>query len=367
MIVSFLVCFPLSFRYKAKRDKRASPAPEGFSQSNRQIKKPVYRLTKTQEVAELKSLSKEDGCAKSKRFQDSEGSCLNKEECTFSARRSLHQSKHAEKRSSKHLNSFSGVEGKSQGGPSEKPSHGNSLSSRCQGSTPTLVSYEQNDRSARKRKFAAEKTDSDHKDFNRRESCKISSASKHLLKQKEKELVEKLCLRPENTELKAKSKFYKNEVGSSVKESTSGSNSNASYSNTTNSKNVKSISDRTSDSLSCPSTSSLPPNYKIPKMVQSNVADRHKNAASKHLKQRNEPSNLGASVSSSVTLKEAHRCLDAAPSHVSDKRERKSSLSDQLPSASNSATQLWCDEVSKNTLCFLRKGILFQFSLASVI
>lgn len=290
-----------------------------------------------------KPLSIEDGSTKSKCFQD----CLNEEECTFLGRHSLHKSKHAEKRYSKHF-SFSGVEETSKGGASEKSSHGNSLSSKCQGSTRTPDSDEQRDRSACKRKFAVEKTDGDHKVFNTRESCK-TSASKHLLKQKEKELVEKLCPRLEDSELKAKRKYYKDEEGASVKDSSSNAL-----------KNIKSVSDRTSDTLSDPSTSSLPPNYKIPKLVQSNVADCHKNVASKHLKQRNKSPNLEASVSSSITLTEAHRCLDAAPSHVSDRREKKSSLSDQLPSASHSDSQLWCDEVSENTPSFFQKEDIFS-------
>lgn len=361
---SFVPCFfPLSFRYKAKGDRHASPATEEDSQSKRQIKKPVYRLNKTQ-AAEANSRSKEDGRTKSKRFQDSRGNCLNKEERTVSERPSLHESKHVEKRSSKHFNSFKEVKEKSEGGPSERPSYGSSLSSKCPGSTATLVFGEQKDRSACKRKFAAEKTDRDHKEFKTRESCKTSSSSKHLLKQKEKELVERLCPRLENTEFKAKRKFYKDEVPASVKDATSGSSSNASNSNRTNSKNAKSVSDRTSDSLPCPSTSSLPPNYKIPKMVQSNLTACHKDSGSEHSKPRNEPSNFRASVSSSVTLKEAHRCPGAAPGHVSDRRERKSSLSEQLLSASHSATELWCDEVSENTLCFFRKLVCFSFVLA---
>lgn len=349
--------FLIFFRYEAKGDQHASPATEEVSHSKRQIKKPVYRLSKTK-TAEPKPLSKDDGCTKSECFQDSQGNCLNKEERTASERHSLRQSNRAEKRSSKHLNPLSEVEEKSKGIPSEKHSHGNSLSPKCLGSTPTPVSDEQKDRSARKRKFAVEKTDKDHKEFRTRESRKTSSSSKHLLKQKEKELVEKLCPKLENTEFKAKRKFYKDEVPASIKESTSGSSSNASKSSRTNSKIVKSTSDRTSDSSSRSSTSSLPPNYKIPKVVHSNLADCHK----KHLKPRTEPPNLRASVSSSATLKETHRRPDAAPGHVSDRRERKSSLSDQLPSASHS--ELWCDEVSNNIICFLRKGIFFQFCFA---
>lgn len=344
-------------RYTAKGDKFASPAFEDVSQSSRQIKKPVYRLTKPQ-AADPNSLSKEDGCTKSKRssFQVPKGNCSNKEERETSERHSLHESRHVGKRSPKHSKPSSRVREKSKGSSSEKTPHGNSLSSKCQGSTATLVLDEQKDRSANahKRKIEVENdTDRDHKEFKTRESCKTSSVSKHLLKQKEKELVEKLRTRLENTEFKAKRKFYKDEAPALAKDSTSGSSSNASNSIRTSSKNVNSMSDRTSNSLSsrqpeCPSSSSLPPNYKIPKVVQSTVADcatGNKSAASTHLKQRKEPSNLGASVSSSITLKEAHRCSDATPGHVSDRKERKSSSPDQLPSASHSATDLWCDEM----------------------
>lgn len=375
----FCVLFPLSFRYIAKGDKFASPAFEDVSQSSRQIKKPVYRLTKPQ-AADPKPLSKEDGSTKSKRssFQVPKGNCSNKEERETSERHSLHEFKHVGKRSSKHSNPSSRVRDKSKGSSSEKTPHGNSLSSKCQGSTATLVSDEQKDRSANahKRKIEVESdTDRDHKEFKTRESSKTSSVSKHLLKQKEKELLEKLRTRLENTEFKAKRKFYKDEAPASAKDSTSGSSSNASNSSRTSSKNVNSISDRTNDSLSSrqperPSSSSLPPNYKIPKVVQSTVADcatGNKSAASTHLKQRREPSNLGASVSSSITLKEAHRCSDATPDHVPDRKERKSSLLDQLPSASHSATDLWCDEVSKNNMCFFRKGTLFQPCCMAVV
>lgn len=249
------------------------------------------------------------------------------------------------------------VREKSHGSSSEKTPHGNS-----QRSAATRVLDERKDRSAnaRKRKTEVESdTDRDYNEFKAGGSCKTSSGSKRLLKQKEKELVEKLRSRLDNTEFKAKRKFGKDDTPASAKDSASGSSSSASTSGRASSKNVNSVSDGTSDSLSSrqperPSTSFLPPNYKIPKMVQSAEAD--KSAASTPLKQRNEPSNLAASVGSSVTRKEAHRCSDATPGRVSDRRERKSSLSDQLQTASNSDTELWCDEVSIKKKKFIWKG-----------
>lgn len=277
-------------------------------------------------------------------------------------------------RSSNHLNSSSGAREKSKGGSSEKPPHGKSLSSKWQGLTwTTLVLAEQKYRSvnAHKKKIEVESdTDRDHKEFKTRGLCKTSSVSKHLLKQKEKELVEKLHPKLENTEFKAKRKFYKDEAPTSAKGTTSGSSSNTSNSGRTSSRNVNSISDRTSDSPERPSTSSLPPNYKIPKMVQSMVADcatGSKSSASAPSKQRSEPSNLRPSMSPSVTLKEARSCSDATPRHVSDTRERKWSFPDQLPSASRSSTQLWCDEVSKNKMCFFIKGTLFCFCFVRLL
>lgn len=350
----------------AKGDTFAASSIQDVSHNSRQIKKPVYRLTKTQAV-DLKTLSKEVGCPKSS-FQVLDGNCLNKEERHISRINSQHESKHLEKTSAEHLKTLSGGREKSKGSSIEKPSQGKSLSSKWQNLTSTLPA-EQKDQSvnARKRKFETETTGRGHKEFKTKESCKTSSAFKHLLKQKEKDLVEKLCPRLENTEFKAKRKFYKDEAPALSKDSTSGSSANASNSVRTSSKNVKSVSDRTRDSLSSrklehPSTSSLSPNYKIPKMVQTKLADCEpgtNKAASSHLERRIEPSNLEALVSSSTAaMKQTHRCSDATLSHVSDRTQKKSSLSDQLPSTSHSATELWCDEVRK-IKCLFRKGTIF--------
>lgn len=331
------ISFTPNFRNKTKKKKSVSAASQDDSRSKNPVKKPVYRLAKSQ-ASKTKPQSKGDGSPKSKHVQDSQGDCLKKEEHTVPERPSLHESNNVENRLSKPLNSSIRVEERSEGSQSKKSSHGNSPSSMGQGSTATVVSYPQKKWSASKRKFAAEKTVGEQKDSNTRQSCETSSSSKHLLKQKEKELVEKLHPRLENTEFAAKKRFVQDE-----KKSSNGSNSDGK-----NSKNVQSAPDRTNDSTSRSSTSPLPPNYKIPKIVRSNPVVCNKNGTTEHLNQRNKPLNLEASVSSSVTLKEAHRCPDAVQSHISDRTQRETSVSDQLPSASHSATELWCDEVSTN-------------------
>lgn len=361
--------FSPSCSYIENKERVSSPAVKGVSQSSRQIKKPVYRLAKTQS-ADKKPRTKEDDCTKTKsaslRFHKGTSS---EEKGGISGRYSVCESKPVEKRSSKHLNITGAVPGcqqrddRTKGSSNEKASQGSPSTSKWQQMSPSRVSAEQKDRSqtVQKRKYKNEEQPRSSRDRDTtrlRESCKTSSVSKHFLQWKERELIKKLCPGLQITEFKAKKKLY---VDATPAVSSSSSNPLKNIRSVP--ENVKSVSNETTNSLSsqqaeCPSTSSLPPNFKIPKKVQSTRADS--SAGSTHFKQETEPSESGVSERKSKTLQQTHSCSDVTPGYVSERGDKKSCLSDPLPSASDPVAELWFDEVIKNKIHLIRTEPLFR-------
>lgn len=272
-----------------------------------------------------------------------------------------------EKRSSEHLNITGAVPGsqkldeRTKGSSDEKAPQGSPSTSKWQRMSPSRVSAEQKDRSqtVQKRKYKDKEQPRSRRDQDTtriRESCKTSSVSKHLLQRKERELIKKLCPGLQNTEFKAEKKLYIDGTPA-----VSSSSSNPLKSIRSIPENIKSVSNKTTNSPSsqqptCPSTSSLPPNFKIPKKVQSTRTDC--SAGSTRFKQETEPSKPGVPESNSKTLQQTHRCSDVTPS-VSERGDKKSCLSDPLPSASDPLTELWFDEVIKNKIHLITKEPLF--------
>lgn len=323
----------------------------------------MYRLTKTQ-TADKKPLTKEDDCTKTKsaslHFHKGSSS---KEKGGISGRYSVCESKPVEKRSSKHLNitvpGSQKQDERTKGSSNEKAPQGSPSTSKWQRMSPSQISAEQKDRSltVQKRKYKDEERDQDTTRI--RESCRTSSVS-HLLQRKESELIKKLCPGLQNTEFKAKKNLYIDETPA-----VSSSSSNPLKSIRSIPENVKSVSNKTTSSPSsqqptCPSTSSLPPNFKIPKKVQSTRADC--SADSTHFRQETEPSKPGVPESNSKTLQQTHSCSDVTPGYVSERGDKKSCLSDPLLSASDPVTELWFDEVIKTSfkVHLIRKVPLFQ-------
>lgn len=329
----------------------------------------MYILAKTQAV-DKKPRTKEDDCTKTKSasLHFHKGSSP-KEKGGISWRYSVSESKPVEKRSSKHLNITGAVPGsqkrdeRTKGSSNEKASQGSPSTSKWQRMSPSRVSAEQKDRSrtVQKRKYKDEEQPRSSRDRDTtrlRESCKTSSVSKHLLQRKERELIKKLCPGLQNTEFKAKKKLYIDAAPA-----VSSSSSNPVKSIRSIPENVKSVSNKTTNSLSsqqptCPSTSSLPPNFKIPKKVQSTRADCL--AGSTHFKLETEPSEPGVSERNSKTLQQTHSCSNITPRYVSERGDKKSCLSDPLPSASDPVAGLWFDEVIKNKIHLIRMEPLFQ-------
>lgn len=314
----------------------------------------MFRLAKTQ-AEDKKPCTKEDDCTKTKsaslHFHKGSSS---KEKGGILGRYSVCESKPVEKRSSKHLNITVAVPGsqkrdeRTKGSSNEKASQGSSSTSKWLRMSPSRVSAEQKDRS-QKRKYKDEEQPRPRRDRDTtriRESCKTSSVSKHLLQRKERELIKKLCPGLQNIEFKAKKKLYMDATPiRSIPE------------------NIKSVSNKTTNSLSsqqptCPSTSSLPPNFKIPKKVHSTLADC--SAGSTHFKEEIEPSKPGVSGRNSKTLQQTHSCSDVTPGYVSERGDKKSCLSDPLPSASDPVAELWFDEVIKSKIHLIRTEPLFQ-------
>lgn len=273
-----------------------------------------------------------------------------------------------EKRSSEHLNITGAVPGsqkldeRTKGSSDEKAPQGSPSTSKWQRMSPSRVSAEQKDRSqtVQKRKYKDKEQPRSRRDQDTtriRESCKTSSVSKHLLQWKERELIKKLCPGLQNTEFKAEKKLYIDGTPA-----VSSSSSNPLKSIRSIPENIKSVSNKTTNSPSsqqptCPSTSSLPPNFKIPKKVQSTRTDC--SAGSTRFKQETEPSKPGVSESNSKTLQQTHRCSDVTLGYVSERGDKKSCLSDPLPSASDPLTELWFDEVIKNKIHLITKEPLF--------
>lgn len=229
--------------------------------------------------------------------------------------------------------------------------------------SPSLVPAKQKEHAQNvlKRKCRAEEPPRSGKNsgtINTREPSKASSVSKDL-QQKRGDLVKKLCSRQQKTEFKATKRLCTeaktpSATSASSKDSTSINSSNAL-------KNDKSMSYKTAESSSalqpiCSIASTLAPNFKIPKMVQSRPVDgtgRNKDAIStnRNFKLGTELANSGASVSNSKqTVQQAHSSLDVTPSLSSDRRDERSFLSGKLPATSDTVTEPWCDEVIKSII-----------------
>lgn len=346
-----------------KQEKFAFPAMQDVSQSTREIKKPVYRLTKTQ-ATDQKPLTEEKDCKKTKSVSlpYRGGSCSSKEKKYVSEKYSGSGSKTWERKSSKRSskNIPQRREEVSKGSSDEKFSQRTSSKIKGQLMSPSLVPAElkQQMQNVLKRKYRAEEPPGSRKDrssIKTREHSKISSFSKDSQQQK-RELVENQCpsqhktisktAKPLCTEAKAPTPSHV-----SSKDCTPISSSNAI------SCNVKSTSlDAKSSSAqqpACSVTSTLTLNFKIPKMVQSRPVDsteRNRDGVSPkgNFKHGIELSDSGASLSNLQTaVQPAHSCLDVAPGLSSGRSGEDSFFTGKLPATSKTVAEPWCDEVKK--------------------
>lgn len=197
-----------------------------------------------------------------------------------------------------------------------------------------------------------------------RKPSNTSSISKDLSPQQKGKLVKELCPRKPKIKFKiTKSLCTEAKPPSASRASSKDSNRclNAIKNVTSIPENDKSVSHKTAKSSSaqqpiCSIASTLPPNFKIPKMVQSRPVDgpgRNNDviSANRNFKHGTKLSNSGASFSNSKeTVQQAHSCLDVTSSLSSGRRDKRSSLLDQLSATSDTVTEPWCDEVIKSII-----------------
>lgn len=226
--------------------------------------------------------------------------------------------------------------------------------------SPSLVSAEQKEQrqSVLEKKCKAEqpsRTGNDSNTVKTREPNKTSSVCLEFQRQKRKELVEKMCQRHQENDLRGKRSPCKEgkmpftttreQPSTSAKHTTSERSSNVSH---------KTNSSCTQQQM-CSFASPLPLNFKIPKKVQSRPVDNTVESSdaistNRNVRHGTELSNSGASVNNSKqeTVKQAHSYLDVTPIFPCEGQDKRPSWSGQLPAMCNTDTGPWYDQVRKS-------------------
>ncbi|XP_036969858.1 transcriptional protein SWT1 [Acanthopagrus latus] len=359
-----------------KQENSASPTIKDVFQSTRHIKKPVYRLPKSQ-AEDRKPVNKEEECTKTK----SVSVAFHGENCSSKAKHdisgkcySASKSRTVERESSKHLNTHSDVkvpqrpEGPSKGSLDETSSQRSQSKLKEQLMSPLPVSAEQKQQNIPRRKSSAEETPRTGKDsdaIKTREPSKTSSISRDYARQQRIELVKERRQRHPEINLKAKSShctqaktpstFPTKQSFTSTKHTTSVSSSNVEKSAISIPGNVTSVSQSATKSSSA--QQQMRPlvcfNFKIPKILHPKPIDStSKNikaiSTNINLKQQTDLTNSGAlkSESKQEAVQQAHNRLDVTPSFSSEGQDKKSSLSgQQLPATVDAVTEPWHDEM----------------------
>ncbi|XP_044054834.1 transcriptional protein SWT1 isoform X2 [Siniperca chuatsi] len=356
----------------AKQENSAFPTVKDVSQSTRQIKKPVYRLAKTQ-ATDQKPVHKEEECTKTKLFSVPfhGGKCSSKTKNYISGKdNTFSRSKIVERGPSKPLNTNNAgtvpqrTEETSKCSLDEKTSQRSPPNLKKELMSPSLVSAEQKEKAHNvlKRWCRAEespRTGNDRNTIKTRAPSKTSSVSKDSARQKRRELVKEMCQWHQENKFKAERSLYKEaktpststtkQSSASGKHTTSIISSNVVKNVTSIPGNVTSVSHKTAKSSSAQQqirslASPLPPNLKIPKKVQPRLVDstsENNDAISinRNLKRGTELSDSGE------TVPQAHSCLDVTPSFLSQGQDKRSSLSGQLPATFDTVTEPWYDQM----------------------
>lgn len=333
----------------------------------------MYRLEKTQS-ADQKLFTKEEKCRKTDIPSHAE-SCSSAAKNNISGKYSVSRHKTVQRGSSKPLKIHSdvtvprGIEETSKGSL-DKKSHMRSPSIRPLTSLNVISSgQKEQGQSALKRKCTAKeppRTGKNSDTIKTSEPSNTSSIFKDVLPQQKGELVKELCPRQLKTKFKVRKRLCTGAKPPSAslgspKDSTSSSHLNAIKNVTLIPEKAKSVSHKTAESSPaqqpvCSTASTLPPDFKIPKKVQSRPVDSTEGdndaiSANSNFKQGSELSNSEASVSNSKqTVQKAHSCLDATSSLSSDRRDAVPSLLDQFSASSDPVTEPWFDEVINSTV-----------------
>ncbi|XP_074524707.1 transcriptional protein SWT1 [Halichoeres trimaculatus] len=200
-----------------KREKNDSPALKDVPHSARQIKKPVYRLTKPH-ATDQKPVKKEEESRKTKSATVSshrEHSSSSAKHDTSGKDNTASGSKTVDRGTSKpvytkHTHTVSQGRGEtSEGSKDEKSSHRSASKLKTQLMSPSLVSdtHKEHEVNALKRRPTAvepHRTRDGRNSIQAREHSKTSDVSKHCVNKAGKELVQKMCHRDDEKTLKVK-------------------------------------------------------------------------------------------------------------------------------------------------------------------
>ncbi|XP_040897227.1 transcriptional protein SWT1 isoform X2 [Toxotes jaculatrix] len=353
----------------SKRESSVSSTIKDDFQSTRQIKKPVYRLVKTQ-AEDQTPVNKARECIKTESVSlpFHGGKCSGKAKHDISRKgNTVSGSKTVESGPSKPLSTNTPgtvpqkTERMSKGRLDENSSQ-RSLSKFKKLMSPSLVPAEQKEQrqNLQKKRCSSEeppRTENDSNTIKIRESSKTSSNSKDSARQKGRELDNKVPQRHQEREFKAKGRLCTeakapsvsttNQSSTSAKYSTSESSSKVLRNVTSHKAARSSSSQEQRDSL----TSPLPPNFKIPKKVKPRLVDSTDDdraiSANRNLKEGTEPSGSAASIRNSKQdmVQQHHSYLDVTPRFSSEGQDKMTSLPGQFPTVCNTATKPWYDQM----------------------
>ncbi|XP_051232913.1 transcriptional protein SWT1 isoform X1 [Dicentrarchus labrax] len=370
----------VSRNHKSAKKKRyvntqESCSTKDVSQNTRQIKKPVYRPTKTQ-ATDQNPVNKEEECRKRKSAVSSQWHWSSNAK-TYSSGKdyTVSGSETGEKGSSKPTNTNNAgavpqrTEETSKVSLEEKSSHWSPSKLKEQLRSPSLVSAEQREKVCfvLKKKCRAEKTGHDSSTIKTREPSKTSSVSKDSVERKRRELVKEKCKRQQENKFTAPRSLCTEakppsasatKPSTPAKHTTSVSSSNVEKNVTSIPGNITPVSHKTAKSSSaqqqvCSVPSPVPIKFKIPRKVQARPVESSTSeendpvSTTRNLQRGTELSNSGASVGNSKqeTVQQAHSCLDFTPSFPSQGQDKRSSLSGQLPVSYDTVTEPWCDQM----------------------
>ncbi|XP_070688194.1 transcriptional protein SWT1 [Pempheris klunzingeri] len=361
----------------AKQENCAFSTVKDVSQSDRHIKKAVYKLAKKQ-AKDQKPVHKEEECTKTKRISliFHGGNCSSKAKTYISETNDAVSGSRSVEREPSRPSNTSNVpqraEKTSKASIDEKTSQGFSFKLKKQLMSPSLVSVEQKEKGHHvlKKKHRAEeppRTGNDSNTIKEREPSKTSSISSDSVLQKRRELVKFIWKRhPENkleakkstcTEAKTPSASATKKSSISAKHTTSVSSSNmvkhvTSVPCSATSVSHKTVQSSSAQQLTCSPASPLPPDFKIPKKFQTRpvYSTRDNNDAistKRDLKRQIKFSFSGPSVSNTKqeTVQQAHSCLDVAPSFSSERQDERSSLSSKHAATFDTVTEPWYDQM----------------------
>ncbi|KAK2835263.1 hypothetical protein Q5P01_015747 [Channa striata] len=345
------------------------------SQSTRQMKKPIYRLAKTQ-ATDQKPVNEDEDCTKSVHVQSCGGNSSRKAKPDISGKNiSVSGSRMEEKELSKPLSFCSTIpqrtERSSKVSSDDKSSQRSPSKLKKRLMSPSLLSADQREHwknllKKNCRTQEPQRTRHDSTTVKTREPSKTSSTSKDSSRHNRKEDVKKICQKHQEKLYEARSPSTKAKIPSAAttqpssalsKHLTSESSSKVLKNITSVPGAVTSVSHKAAKSSPQQQIHSLTPRlphkFKIPKKDKPrpvNIKCDNNNSISNNrdLEHKSELLDSGFKVRKSMqgNVPQPHSSLDDTPSFSFDgRRDKWSSLSDQPPAVSNATAEPWYDQM----------------------